>query len=204
MPFDRLKKDFALSDFQLNQFQEYYLFLTNYNKKTNLTSLVNQKDIYFKHFYDSLLISKTFNFEQINNLCDLGTGAGFPGIPLKILYPNLKVFLIDFSSKKINFLELLIKHLNLTNVFVFKEKIEKHKNKYDFVIARALGKLNLILKLASFVTKDKSYFMAMKGPNYKAEFQDITQMYQFELKNKFFLQLPEEYGKRVNLLFQKK
>ncbi|AYJ01558.1 16S rRNA (guanine(527)-N(7))-methyltransferase RsmG [Candidatus Phytoplasma ziziphi] len=204
MPFDRLKKDFALSDFQLNQFQEYYLFLTHYNKKTNLTSLTNPKDIYFKHFYDSLLISKTFNFEQINSLCDLGTGAGFPGIPLKILYPNLKVFLIDSSLKKINFLELLIKHLHLTNVFVFKEKIEKHKNKYDFVIARALGKLNLILKLASFVTKDKSYFMAMKGPNYKEEFQDITQMYQFELKNKFFLQLPEEYGKRVNLLFQKK
>lgn len=198
-----LKKEFCLNDFQLKQFKKYYLFSMSYNQKINLTSLVEKKDFYLKHFYDSLLISKILNFNKIKNLLDLGSGAGFPGIPLKILCPNLKVFLIDSSSKKTNFLKLLIEHLNLSDVYVFQEKIEKHKETYNCVIARALGKLDLILKLASFVTKDKSNFIAMKGPSYEKELQNINKMYHFKLKNKFFFELPENLGKRVNLLFQK-
>ncbi|MDV3196169.1 MAG: 16S rRNA (guanine(527)-N(7))-methyltransferase RsmG [Candidatus Phytoplasma stylosanthis] len=204
MTFNKLlEKDFFLDDTQLKQFEKYYFFLNEYNKKINLTSLLQKKDIYLKHFYDSLLLSKVINFKKIEHLCDLGSGAGFPGLPLKILYPNLKIFLIDSSLKKINFLKLLVKYLNLSNVFIIHDRIEKHFTKYNFVIARALGKLDLILKLASFVTNDQSYFIAMKGPSYVEEFQKIKKMHQFELKKKFFFSLPYEFGKRVNLLFKK-
>ncbi|WP_341266563.1 16S rRNA (guanine(527)-N(7))-methyltransferase RsmG [Candidatus Phytoplasma fraxini] len=205
MLFEKLLvKDFGLNTFQVKQFRQYYLFLKQYNQKINLTSLTTEKDIYFKHFYDSLLVSKVLNLNQINNLFDLGTGAGFPGIPLKILYPNLKIFLIDSSSKKTVFLELLINHLKLLDVFVFKEKIENHPNKYDCVITRALGKIELILKLASLVVVEHGYFIVMKGPNYERELQNIKKNYHFKLKQKFFFELPEKLGKRVNLLFQKK
>ncbi|QTX03228.1 16S rRNA methyltransferase [Candidatus Phytoplasma luffae] len=198
-----LKKEFNLTEKQLQQFEQYYLFLVEYNKKINLTSLLTKRDIFIKHFYDSLFISRIMDFKKINNLCDLGTGAGFPGVPLKILYPNLKVFLIESSSKKVIFLNYLIKHLNLLDVFVIQDRIEKHSQKYNCVIVRALGKLNLILKLASTVTKNKGYFIAMKGPNYIEEFKNISDMYRFKLKNKLFLDLPNDMGKRINLLFQK-
>lgn len=150
--------------------------MKDYNQKINLTALITERDIYCKHFYDSLLVSKVLDFNKINNLFDLGTGAGFPGIPLKILYPNLKVFLIDSSSKKTVFLKLLIHHLNLSDVLVFKGKIENHSNKYNCVIARALGKLDLILKLASLVLNNNGYFIVMKGPNYKTELQNIKKL----------------------------
>ncbi|MEZ0180331.1 16S rRNA (guanine(527)-N(7))-methyltransferase RsmG ['Camptotheca acuminata' phytoplasma] len=198
-----LKENFDLNKTQLKKFEKYYFFLNEYNKKINLTSLISEKDVYLKHFYDSLSISKIVDFQKINILCDLGTGAGFPGVPLKILYPNLRVVLIESSSKKATFLKLLIEHLDLNNIFVVKDKIENHSQKYNFVIVRALGKLELILKLASLVTTNKGQFIAMKGPNYEEELKNVKETHQFQLKDKFFLLLPEEAGKRVNLLFQK-
>ncbi|NWN45809.1 16S rRNA (guanine(527)-N(7))-methyltransferase RsmG [Candidatus Phytoplasma pruni] len=197
-----LKETFNLNELQLEQFKTYYSFLIEYNEKTNLTALSSEKDVYLKHFYDSLLISQNIDLNKIDTLSDLGTGAGFPSIPLKILFPHLKIFLIDSSLKKINFLESLVKKLNLTDVFLFHQRIEQHDKQYDLVIARALGKLKLILKLASPLIKKKGYFIAMKGPNYEAELKHLK-MTKIKLKQKFFLELPEELGKRVNLLFQK-
>ncbi|MEC4558703.1 MAG: 16S rRNA (guanine(527)-N(7))-methyltransferase RsmG ['Conium maculatum' witches'-broom phytoplasma] len=197
-----LKETFNLNELQLEQFKTYYSFLIEYNEKTNLTALSSEKDVYLKHFYDSLLISQNIDLNKIDTLSDLGTGAGFPSIPLKILFPHLKIFLIDSSLKKINFLESLVKKLNLTDVFLFHQRIEQHDKQYDLVIARALGKLKLILKLASPLIKKKGYFIAMKGPNYDTELKNLK-MTKIKLKQKFFLELPEELGKRVNLLFQK-
>jgi 16S rRNA (guanine527-N7)-methyltransferase len=198
-----LKKKFDLNNFHLDKFQLYYLFLKKYNEKINLTSLITKKNVYFKHFYDSLLISKTVNFQKITHLCDLGAGAGFPSIPLKILFPHLKIFLIDSSNKKISFLKELFHILDLSYVFLFPHKIEKHNQKYNFVITRALGKLDVILKLSSFVTKKKGYFIAMKGPNYLEELKKVKRFYSFSLKETKEFYLPDNLGQRFNLLFQK-
>ncbi|TVY12153.1 16S rRNA (guanine(527)-N(7))-methyltransferase RsmG [Candidatus Phytoplasma pini] len=200
---DFLKNKFLLNDLQLEKFKLYYLFLKEYQKKLNLTSLFSEKDVYLKHFYDSLLISQNIFFSQGDCLCDLGTGAGFPSLPLKILYPSLKVFLIDSCLKKTIFLKKLTKNLNLSNVFIFNQRIEQHKCKYKFVITRALGALKLILKLASPLVFYQGFLIVMKGPNYKKELDEIKKTHSFNLENKFFTELPEKCGKRVNLLFKK-
>ena len=88
---------------QLEQFQKYYKLLIEWNKKINLTSITQKEDVYLKHFYDSATIVKIINLDQESTLCDVGSGAGFPGIVIKILYPELKVTLIDSLMKRINF-----------------------------------------------------------------------------------------------------
>ncbi|KAB8122132.1 16S rRNA (guanine(527)-N(7))-methyltransferase RsmG ['Cynodon dactylon' phytoplasma] len=199
-----LKESFYLNSFQLNQFKKYYFFLKICNKKVNLTSLLSERDVYIKHFYDSLFISKIINLKKIKNLCDLGTGAGFPGIPLKILNPHLEVFLIESNKKKVIFLKKIISILDLSNVFVFNQKVEQHNYKYNFIITRSLGSLNIVLKLSSFITKKKGYLLAMKGPKYIKELENIKKKYSFIFKKKFISELPFQLGQRVNLLFKKK
>ncbi|KXT29455.1 16S rRNA (guanine(527)-N(7))-methyltransferase GidB [Candidatus Phytoplasma oryzae] len=199
-----LKESFFLSNFQLKQLEKYYFFLKSYSNKINLTSLLSEKEVYLKHFYDSFLVSKIINLIKFEHLCDLGTGAGFPGIPLKILYPHLKVFLLESISKKIIFLKKLVSILNLSNIFIFHHRIEEHKNKYNFIITRSLGKMDVIFKLSSLVIKKKGYLIAMKGPNYIEELKNIKKKFSFHLKKKKKSELPFNLGKRVNLLFQKK
>ncbi|MDV3205454.1 MAG: 16S rRNA (guanine(527)-N(7))-methyltransferase RsmG [Weeping tea tree witches'-broom phytoplasma] len=199
-----LQKTFNCDNAQLAKFQLYYSVLLQYNIKMNLTSLLTEKSVYLKHFYDSLLISKMVRLGQIKSLCDVGTGAGFPGIPLKILYPHLKIFLIDSSYKKTLFLKYLVRKLNLTNVFIFRQTMENYTKKHEYVITRALGKLNNIYKSISSLVKNEGYFIAMKGPNYKEELKNICIFSQFQLKRKQISELPEQLGQRVNLLFQKK
>ncbi|MBP3059300.1 16S rRNA (guanine(527)-N(7))-methyltransferase RsmG [Texas Phoenix palm phytoplasma] len=200
-----LKEKFNLTNEQLEKFRLYYLHLNNFNEKINLTSLILERDVYFKHFYDSLLLTKIigFDFLKKKSLCDLGTGAGFPSIPLKIFYPKMKIFLIESCLKKIIFLKSLIKILKLSDVFLFNERIEKHKKKYNFVVARALGNFELIFNLASKVTKKKGYFITMKGPSYEKDLEKTKNFFSFRLEKKFHFELPLDLGKRVNLLFQK-
>ncbi|WBL31482.1 16S rRNA (guanine(527)-N(7))-methyltransferase RsmG [Candidatus Phytoplasma sacchari] len=198
-----LRKSFNLDFFQLNQLKKYYFFLKMYNKKVNLTSLLSERDIYIKHFYDSLLISKMINLKKTKYLCDLGSGAGFPGIPLKIFNPHLNVFLIESITKKTVFLNKIISILNLSNIFVFNQRIEEHKRKYNLVITRSLGNLNVIFKLSSFVLKKKGFLIAMKGPKYIKEMENVKDIFSFVLKAKKKSELPFQLGRRINLLFQK-
>nr|KAB8122246.1 16S rRNA (guanine(527)-N(7))-methyltransferase RsmG [Candidatus Phytoplasma sacchari] len=198
-----LRKSFNLDFFQLNQLKKYYFFLKMYNKKVNLTSLLSERDIYIKHFYDSLLISKMINLKKTKYLCDLGSGAGFPGIPLKIFNPHLNVFLIESITKKTVFLNKIISILNLSNIFVFNQRIEEHKRKYNLVITRSLGNLNVIFKLSSFVLKKKGFLIAMKGPKYIKEMENVKDIFSFVLKAKKKFELPFQLGRRINLLFQK-
>ena len=135
---------------QLNQLEMYYEILIEYNKVMNLTGITNKEDVYLKHFYDSLTISKIIDLNNYNSLCDIGTGAGFPGIVLKIFYPNLKVTLIDSLNKRINFLNDVIQKLKLTNIEAIHCRIEEYakinREKYDIVTARAVAPLNILLK----------------------------------------------------------
>ncbi|MFR0367891.1 16S rRNA (guanine(527)-N(7))-methyltransferase RsmG [Candidatus Phytoplasma palmae] len=200
-----LKEQFNLKHEQLEKFRLYFLHLNKFNEKINLTSLVSTKDVYIKHFYDSLLLTKIIGCDcfKKRSLCDLGTGAGFPSIPLKIFYPKMKIFLIESCLKKIVFLKFIVKILNLSDVFIFNERIEKHNKKYNFVVARALGNFELIFNLASKVTKKKGYFIAMKGPFYEKDLEKTKNFFHFKLEKIFPFELPFYLGKRVNLLFRK-
>lgn len=144
----------------------YASFLLEYNEHTNLTAIKTMSDIYLKHFYDSLTISKLANFTS-GKLLDVGTGAGFPGMVLAICFPNLQVDLLDSNNKKIKFLEELIKKLNLTNVQTIYSRAEDYtrvnREKYDYVTSRAVADLRVLLELNIPSLKINGEFLVMKG-----------------------------------------
>lgn len=151
----------------LNKLNRYYEMLIDYNKIMNLTGITEKKQVYLKHFYDSLTIVKVIDLKKYKTLCDIGTGAGFPGLVLKIFFPKLQITLIDSLNKRINFLNDVIKELNLNDIETIHSRIEdyahKNKNKFDIVTARAVAPLNILLEYSIPVVKEKSYFIALKG-----------------------------------------
>ena len=161
------KLGIEINDEKLQQLQKYYELLIEYNKVMNLTGITEKKEVYLKHFYDSLTISKVINLNNETTLCDIGTGAGFPGIVLKIFYPNLKVTLVDSLNKRINFLNEVIKELNLENIEAIHARMEEYAriniNKFDVVTARAVAQMHFLLEVAIPMLKINKYFIAMKG-----------------------------------------
>lgn len=160
---------------KLTKLEKYYELLIEYNKVMNLTGITEKEQVYLKHFYDSLTISKIIDLNNYDSLCDLGSGAGFPGIVLKIFFPNLKIMLVDSLNKRINFLNIVIENLKLENIVAIHARIEDYaklnKEKYDIVTARAVAPLNILLELGINLVKVGKYFIAMKGmlssePNY--------------------------------------
>lgn len=156
-----------ITDKKLNQLEKYYELLIEYNKVMNLTGITEKDEVYLKHFYDSLTISKIIDLNNENSLCDLGSGAGFPGIVIKIFYPNLNIVLVDSLNKRINFLNIVIKELGLENITAIHSRIEEYtvdnKEKFDVVTARAVAPLNILLELGINLVKAGKYFIAMKG-----------------------------------------
>ena len=152
---------------QLEQLNRYYELIVEYNKVMNLTGITEKEQVYLKHFYDSLTIAKVIDLNKEESLCDIGTGAGFPGIVLKILFPNLKITLIDSLNKRIEFLKIVIKELNLNNIEAIHTRAEEYaiKNieKYDVVTSRALAPLNILLELSIPLLKINKYFISYKG-----------------------------------------
>ena len=145
----QLEKDnIFVSENQLNIFKKYKDYLQSQNKLYNLTALIKNEDIYLKHFYDSIIISKYYDFNEIKKLADIGTGAGFPGIILKIFFPNLKIYLIDSNNKKIKFLNEVIKLLDLKNIVTINSRIEDLNIKVDTVIARAVGSISYLSEIS--------------------------------------------------------
>jgi 16S rRNA (guanine527-N7)-methyltransferase len=161
------KLNIKITNHQLNQLEKYYELLIEWNKKINLTNITEKEQVYLKHFYDSLTISKIIDLNSIDTLCDIGTGAGFPGLVLKIIYPNLKITLIDSLNKRIEFLKLVIKELKLKNIEVLHERAEEFAKenieKYDIVTARAVAHLSILLEYSIPMVKINKYFIAMKA-----------------------------------------
>lgn len=152
-----------LTNKQLEQFNLYYEMLIEKNKVMNLTGITEKKDVYLKHFYDSLCICKAVNLNEYSSLCDVGTGAGFPGMVLKIAYPNLNVTLVDSLNKRVNFLNEVIEKLGLIKINVIHSRIEEHKGTYDIVTARAVSKLNILLEYCIPLVKVNGYFIPLKA-----------------------------------------
>ena len=162
------KLNINITDLQLKQLEKYYELLIEYNKVMNLTGITLKEDVYLKHFYDSLTIAKVIDLSQYKTLCDVGTGAGFPGLVLKIIYPNLKVTLLDSLNKRLNFLDIVIKELNLKDIETVHSRAEEYNKQFDITVARAVAPLNILLEYCIPLTKINGYFIAMKGKNEEA------------------------------------
>ncbi len=158
-----------LTEDQLNKLDTYAKFLVEYNSHTNLTAITEEDQIYLKHFYDSITLVKAIDLTKINNLIDVGTGAGFPGMVIKILFPNIVVTLLDSNNKKISFLEELGNKLNLTNINYYHGRAEdfclKNRETFDLVTARAVSNMTTLSELCLPLTKLNGYFIPLKGSN---------------------------------------
>lgn len=207
---EELKKiGIILNDNQLNQLEQYYELLVEKNKVMNLTGIVEKEEVYLKHFYDSLTIVKSIDLNKISNLCDIGTGAGFPGLVLKIVFPQLKVVLLDSLNKRVDFLNNVINTLNLKNIEVIHTRAEEyalsHRNSFDVTTARAVANLSILLEYAIPMTKVGGYFIALKG-NVREELEDSKNALK-ELNTTFIdlceFSLPVENSIRSICKFQK-
>ena len=173
---EELKKlKIELSDIQIEQLHKYFELLVEYNKVMNLTGITEEKEVYLKHFYDSITLARVIDLSNVLSLCDIGTGAGFPGMVLKIIYPDLEVTLVDSLNKRIEFLKVVINELGLTKIEAIHARAEefalKNRERYDVVTVRAVASLNVLLEYSIPLVKVNGYFIAMKG---KMEEEDST------------------------------
>ena len=178
--FNELLKNLNIeaTDDQYEKLIEYYNLLISWNEKINLTSITDKQEVFIKHFYDSLSINQVVDLTQIDTLCDIGTGAGFPGIVLKIMFPNIEITLVDSLTKRIKFLEEVKTRLKLDKLNIVNSRAEdfarKNREQYDIVTSRAVAKLNVLLEISFSLVKVNSYFIAMKSTNYDEEIKLST------------------------------
>ena len=153
----------SLSPKQLEQFDKYYNLLVEYNKVMNLTGITDYDGVYLKHFYDSITLVKAYDFSKDISLCDVGSGAGFPSIPLKIVFPNIKLTIVDALNKRLEFLKVVIKELELTNVLLIHSRAEElnKREEFDIVTSRALSDINIGLELCMPLVKVNGYYLPM-------------------------------------------
>lgn len=177
--FDETKKNgMELSDKQIAQFNLYYELLTAKNTVMNLTAITEYNDVVKKHFIDSMMISRVLDMKKISSLCDVGTGAGFPGIPLKIVYPHLHLTLVDSVGKRVNFLSEVVEKLGLEDVEAIHSRTEdlahnsKYREKYDLVTARAVASMNVLSEYCIPYAKIGGYFAAYKSGNIEEEIEN--------------------------------
>lgn len=165
--------DILFNDEQLNKFYNYMNLLLEWNEKINLTAITNPEEIVLKHFIDSLTINKYI--EKNKNIVDVGTGAGFPGIPLKIYRPDVKITLVDSLNKRIIFLNEVIDNLKLSDIYTVHSRIEdfgkdkKYREKFDYVTARAVANLSVLSEYLIPITKVNGKCICMKGSEIEEE-----------------------------------
>ena len=194
---------------KLEQLDIIYNTLIETNKTMNLTRITEKEDVYLKHFYDSLTLAKIYDLSKVNTLCDIGTGAGFPGLVLKIFYPNLEITLVDSLLKRVKYLNNLIDKLNLQGIKAYHNRAEdiiKEGKKFDIVTARAVSALpKLLLWTMPLVNKNGS-FLAMKG-NVEEELElskDIMKKHNWYVNKKETFTLPTKEDVRTILEIKNK
>lgn len=168
-----------LTSQQLEKLNQFYELLISWNQKMNLTRIIEKEDVYLKHFYDSLTLSKVIDLKQDLTLCDVGSGAGFPGIVLKICFPNLKITLLDSLQKRVNYLNEIIKELDLKNIEAIHTRAEdyakQNREKFDIVTARAVANLKILSELCIPMVKVNGLFIVMKA-NIEEEIENSTEI----------------------------
>lgn len=168
----------ALIERQLEQFEIFYKLIVDWNAKINLTAIVDEKDFAVKHVIDSLSVWDENKFAAVKNLCDVGTGAGFPAVPLKIFKPHLEITLIDSLTKRVEFLKKVTAELELDAVTCMHgraEDLAHDKNlreHFDLVTARAVARLNVLAEYCLPFVKIGGTFAAMKGKIFREEIDE--------------------------------
>ena len=194
-----------LNEMQKKQFDLYLFNIQETNKVMNLTSITESEEVYEKHFYDSLLFCFGENLDN-KNVLDVGSGAGFPGIPLAIVYPKMKITLLEPIGKRANFLSRIKDELKLENVEVICARCEdfssSHIEEYDIVTARAVSKLNILLELACQVIKIGGKFIALKGKIAEEEIEEskrAMEILNYKIEKIKMGVLPSDESKRANV-----
>ncbi len=203
------KYSLDISNSQLEKFETYFSFLVEYNTHTNLTAITEHDDVFYKHFLDSILLTKAIDLNN-KTLCDVGAGAGFPSVPCAIINSSVKVDIIDSLNKRIIFLNELIEKLNLCNVKAYHNRAEDaakdKRESYDVVSARAVARLSLLSELCLPLTKIGGYFVAMKAIQYEEELNEAKNAIKVlggeivDIKN---FVLPNDLGSRYFIIIKK-
>ena len=203
------KLNIKLDSDKLNKLKRYYELLVEWNEKMNLTGITELEQVYLKHFYDSLTLNKIIDLNQNLSLVDIGTGAGFPGLVLKIVFPNLKITLIDSLNKRIEFLKFVINKLGLKDIEAIHARCEEYgiKNReiFDIATARAVAPLNILLEYSIPMLKQNGYFIPMKANISQEIFesQNALEKLDCEIISQVEFELPKEQSKRTLIKIRK-
>lgn len=172
------KLGLSLHNSQIEQFEKYYELLVEWNKVMNLTTITENEEVVKKHFVDSLMIMKVYNMDNVETLLDIGTGAGFPGIPLKIVFPHLKITLLDSLNKRIRFLDTVIQELKLTDISTLHGRAEdfakksEYREQFDMCVSRAVANLSTLSEYCIPYVKVSGSFISYKSGNIDTELDD--------------------------------
>ena len=164
-----------LTENQAAQFQKFYDLVIDWNTKINLTAITDEKEFAIKHVMDSLSLWDDEKFSNVKKILDVGTGAGFPAIPIKIFKPNVEIFLLDSLNKRVEFLKKVVTELNLENVTCLHGRAEdfarqnNFRESFDLVTARAVARLNIISEYCLPFVKIGGTFAALKGKQFQDE-----------------------------------
>ncbi len=212
--FQKLEeKGISLSPRQMEQFETYYSTLVEWNEKMNLTAITDKEGVYLKHFFDSITAAFYLDLSQPVSICDVGAGAGFPSIPLKICFPHLKVTIVDSLNKRIQFLNQLAAKLELEDVAFYHDRAEtfakrtEMRETFDIVTARAVARMSVLSELCLPLVKKGGLFAAMKGASLPEEMEAAKMAIGVlggETREVYHFQLPEEESERYIVLIDKK
>lgn len=207
-------KGIDITEKQMQQFDDYLRLLQEWNEKINLTAITEKEEAYLKHFYDSITAGLYVDFNKgVQSLCDVGAGAGFPSIPLKIIFPQLEVTIVDSLNKRIQFLTTLAETLALEGVHFYHDRAEtfgqnkQFRESFDFVTARAVARMSVLAELCLPLVKKGGIFIALKASNSDQEMQESQKAITTlggKIREDYIFELPKEAGERHILLIDKK
>lgn len=201
-----------LSEKQIQQFRRYFEILVEWNEKMNLTAITDEPSVYLKHFYDSISASFHFDFTKVTTVCDVGAGAGFPSLPIKICYPHLHITIVDSLNKRIQFLNHLSDEIGLDHVEFVHARAEEfgqnpqYREKFELVTARAVARLSVLSELCLPLVKEGGQFLALKAASGDDELKDAKKAITVlggKLVHHVAFELPVEESERTIYLFDK-
>lgn len=201
----------TLTENQYEQFQKYFELLAEWNEKMNLTAITDESGVALKHFADSLSLLNFVDIPQNSSLADVGTGAGFPGVVLKIARPDIKLTLIDSLNKRLVFLGEVCAQLGIEAELIHSRaedgaRDEKLRESFDFAVSRAVARMNVLSEYCLPYVKVGGAFCAMKGAQANEEFKESLNAINIlggKLENKYFFELPENGGERAIAVVRK-
>lgn len=205
-------KGISLTSTQMEQFEKYFETLVEWNEKINLTAITSKPEVYLKHFYDSLSAAFYFDFAKPLRLCDVGAGAGFPSIPLKIVFPELQLTIVDSLNKRITFLNHLADVLSLSNVQFIHDRAETfgvnpvYRESFDVVTARAVARMSILSEFCLPLVKVGGHFVALKALHAEEELkkgQKAITTLGGKIENKYTFTLPIEESERTIIVIKK-